>query len=160
MSPELPGPPANGSLIEARDLAKHFGGARRLLRGAPRPVLAVDSVSFSIGHGETIALVGESGSGKSTTGRLLIRLLEPTAGTVHFRGRNICDLKPDAMRPIRRRLQIIFQDPYSSLNPRMTVEEIVGDPLVIHGIGNRSERHQRVIAALRAVELGEEHAER
>ncbi len=161
MSGEPPAPdPAEPALLEARGLTKHFGSAGGLLRASAPPVRAVDGVSFSIRRGETLALVGESGSGKSTTGRLLIRLLEPTTGDVTFQGRSIVQATPSAMRDLRRRLQIIFQDPYSSLNPRMTVEEIIGDPLAIHGIGNRSERRQRVHEALRAVELPEEHAER
>ena len=116
--------------------------------------------SFSIRRGETLALVGESGSGKSTTGRLLIRLLEPSCGDVTFRGQSIYKATPQAMRVLRQRLQIIFQDPYSSLNPRMTVEQIIGDPLAIHGIATRAERRDRVREVLSAVELADEHAER
>lgn len=151
--------PTSEPLLEVRGLVKHFG-ARALLRRAAPPVRAVDGVSFSIRRGETLALVGESGSGKSTMGRLLIRLLEPTDGDVTFHGRSIFTATPQSMRMLRQRLQIIFQDPYSSLNPRMTVEQIIGDPLVIHGIGTRAERRDRVREALRDVELTEEHAER
>jgi len=151
---------ANEPLLEARGLSKHFGGGRGLFRPTSAPVRAVDGVSFSIRRGETLALVGESGSGKSTTGRLLIRLLEPSAGDVTFQGQSIFRAAPQAMREMRRRLQIIFQDPYSSLNPRMTVEEIISDPLVIHGIGTRADRRRKVRETLRAVELSEEHAAR
>lgn len=151
---------ANEPLLEARGLSKHFGGGRGLFRPISAPVRAVDGVSFSIRRGETLALVGESGSGKSTTGRLLIRLLEPSAGDVTFQGQSIFQATPQAMREMRRRLQIIFQDPYSSLNPRMTVEEIIGDPLVIHGIGARADRRRQVRETLRAVELSDEHAAR
>jgi oligopeptide transport system ATP-binding protein len=151
---------ASESFLEARGLAKHFGGGRALLRRAAPPVRAVDGVSFSIRRGETLALVGESGSGKSTTGRLLIRLLEPSRGDVIFRGQSIYKAAPQAMRVLRQRLQIIFQDPYSSLNPRMTVEQIIGDPLAIHGIATRAERRDRVREVLGAVELADEHAER
>ena len=147
-------------LLEARGLVKHFGARRSLLHGAGAPVPAVDGVSFSIQRGETLALVGESGSGKSTTGRLLIRLLEPTDGDVAYKGQSLFAATSQAMRVMRQRLQIIFQDPYSSLNPRMTVEQIIGDPLVIHGIGTRAERRNRVREVLGAVELAEEHAER
>jgi oligopeptide transport system ATP-binding protein len=158
-----PAPKQNGSadvLLEARELTKHFGSARRLLQSPTPPVRAVEGVSFYIRRGETLALVGESGSGKSTTGRLLIKLLEPTAGDVLLEGESILKATPQAMRTLRRRLQIIFQDPYSSLNPRMTVAEIVGDPLAIHGIGTKRERIDRVRETLKAVELTAEHAER
>ena len=153
-------PAVDAPLLEARALTKHFSSRRRLLQAAPPTVKAVDDVSFTIRAGETLALVGESGSGKSTTGRLLIRLLEPTAGTVLYRGKSIFEAPPAEMRPLRRKLQIIFQDPYSSLNPRMTVAEIIGDPLLIHGVGSRAERRDKIARVLRDVELHEDHAAR
>ena len=153
-------PAADAPLLEARALTKHFSSRRRLLQAEPPTVKAVDDVSFTIRAGETLALVGESGSGKSTTGRLLIRLLEPTAGTVLYRGKSIFEAPPAEMRPLRRKLQIIFQDPYSSLNPRMTVAEIIGDPLLIHGVGSRAERRDKIARVLRDVELHEDHAAR
>ena len=151
---------ADAPLLEARALTKHFSSRRRLLRAETPTVKAVDDVSFTIRAGETLALVGESGSGKSTIGRLLIRLMEPTAGTVLYRGKSIFEAPSAEMRPLRRKLQIIFQDPYSSLNPRMTVAEIIGDPLLIHGVGSRAERHDKIAQALRDVELHEDHAAR
>jgi oligopeptide transport system ATP-binding protein len=147
-------------LLVADKLAKHFSGRRKLLQPAPPTVRAVDDVSLSIAQGETLALVGESGSGKSTLGRLMIRLIEPTAGRVLHKGKDIFAASHEDMRLLRRKMQIIFQDPYSSLNPRMTVEQTIGDPLVIHRLGGAAERRERVRAALRSVELHEEHAER
>jgi ABC-type oligopeptide transport system ATPase subunit len=131
------------SLLEVRGLVKHFV-RRHGLFAAPSVVRAVDDVSFAIAEGEMFGLVGESGSGKSTTGRCILRLIEPTAGEVRFRGENILAFSRSRMRATRRDLQIVFQDPYSSLNPRMRVGDIVEEPLVIHKIGTRAERRRRV----------------
>jgi peptide/nickel transport system ATP-binding protein/oligopeptide transport system ATP-binding protein len=136
------------ALLEAEGLVKHFG-----------PVRAVDGVRFTLAPGETLALVGESGCGKSTTGRLVLRLLEATAGRVRFEGRDLFDLDAGEMREARRSMQIIFQDPYGSLNPRMTVEEMVAEPLMLHGVA-RAQRSARVREILAMVGLAPQHAQR
>ena len=122
------------TLVEVRDLVKHYPGERSWFGlGAPRtPVRAVDGVSFTIASGRTLGLVGESGSGKTTVGRTMLRLQEPTSGTVLFDGNDVFALDAARLRALRRRMQIVFQDPYSSLNPRMTVEETLREPLEIH----------------------------
>ncbi len=123
-------------------------------------VKAVDGVSVAIREGETLGLVGESGCGKSTLGRAILRLEEPTSGEVLFEGRNILTFDPKQLRALRRQMQIIFQDPFSSLNPRKTVAQIVGEPLLVHGLGNRLERDQRVEELLGVVGLRAEHMRR
>jgi peptide/nickel transport system ATP-binding protein len=137
-------------LISVRGLAKHFGRSR-LGRGAL--IKAVDGISFDVARGEVVGLVGESGSGKTTIGRSILRLTEPTAGDVFFDGKNLPKLSPAAMRAERRRMQYIFQDPFASLSPRMTIGEILTEGLVIQGIGTRAERRAKAEAALTAVEL-------
>ena len=129
-------PAGAGPLVEVRDLVKHYAGARGWLGlGRPKaPVRAVDGVSFDIQAGRTLGLVGESGSGKTTVGRTMLRLQEPTAGKVLFEGSDVFGLDAARMRALRRRMQIVFQDPYSSLNPRMTVEATLREPLEIHGL--------------------------
>lgn len=138
-------------ILEARGLSKHF--AARPGFGRMATVRAVDNVSFAIRRGETLALVGESGCGKSTTGRLLLRLIEPTSGHVLYKGRDLSGLDNRALLACRRDLQIIFQDPFGSLNPRLSVGAIIREPLDIHGIGDKASRRARVEDLLRLVGL-------
>src|SRR5688500_10272132 len=133
-------------LVNVRKLVKHFA-----VEGSDDVVRAVDGVSFEIFRGETLGLVGESGCGKSTVGRCLLRLIEPTAGEIEFDGRDVLSLGKTQMRELRRQMQIVFQDPYASLNPRMKVGDIVGEPLVIHKIGTKKERRDRVAELLKKV---------
>jgi ABC-type oligopeptide transport system ATPase subunit len=130
------------ALLEVRHLTRTFTRSRGWFR-APTVVRAVDDVSFSIEEGETFGLVGESGSGKTTTGRAILRLIEPTSGEVRFRGEDVLGFPPRRMRAARREMQIVFQDPYASLNPRMRVGAIVQEPLDIHKVGTRAERRMR-----------------
>ena len=130
-------------LLEVRHLVKHFSRKQGLFQ-KPSIVKAVDDVSFAIDEGEMFGLVGESGSGKSTTGRAILRLIEPTSGEVLFKGENVLGFSRSRLRLARRDMQIIFQDPYSSLNPRMRVGDIVEEPLVIHKLGSKDERRARV----------------
>ena len=147
-------------LIEVKNLTKHFPAGAGLFATGQNSVKAVDDVSFSIMPGETFGLVGESGCGKSTTGRCILRLIEPTSGEVRFEGRDLLGLGTKDLRRLRRELQIIFQDPYSSLNPRMRVGEIIEEPLAIHRIGDRRARRERVAELLRVVGLAADHADR
>ncbi|MGH7406934.1 MAG: ABC transporter ATP-binding protein [Candidatus Methylomirabilales bacterium] len=147
-------------LLTVTDLKKHF----RVRRGIPWEqagvVRAVDGVSFTLRKGETLGLVGESGCGKSTTGRCILRLLEPTAGKVVFDGLSVFDASKEEMRRLRRQMQIIFQDPYSSLNPRMSVEQIVGEGMIIHRLARGAERRDRTADLLRKVGLSPDHMKR
>jgi ABC-type glutathione transport system ATPase component len=148
------------ALVEIRDLTKLFPIRRGLLRRHAGDIRAVDGVTLDIRRGETLALVGESGSGKSTLGRLILRLIEPTSGSIHLDGTDLLALPREPLRKMRRRMQIIFQDPYSSLNPMMTVRTIVKEPLAIHRIGHRRERDDRTMELLRLVGLKPELARR
>jgi peptide/nickel transport system ATP-binding protein/oligopeptide transport system ATP-binding protein len=145
-------------LLEVRGLTKHFPAERNLFGVPRRWVRAVDGVDFGMTRGETLALVGESGCGKSTTGRLILRLIEPTAGSVAFEGRSVFDLDAEATRALRRRMQIVFQDPYASLNPRMTVGDIVGEPIALHGLAKGRAIAERVGELLGVVGLRPAHA--
>jgi oligopeptide transport system ATP-binding protein len=146
-------------LLDVRGLTKYFARKHGFFR-PPSIVTAVDDVSFSIEEGELFGLVGESGSGKSTTGRCVLRLIEPTAGEVYFRNENVLSFSKARMRLARRDMQIVFQDPYSSLNPRMRVGSIVEEPLVIHSIGDRDERRRRVAELFDLVGLESDHVRR
>ncbi|KQO83319.1 oligopeptide/dipeptide ABC transporter ATP-binding protein [Rhizobium sp. Leaf262] len=142
------------SLVSVRNLSKLYGGEKRFLGGNAPILKAVNDVSFDIAPGETLGLVGESGSGKSTTGRILLQLEAPSGGDILFKGQNITGLSKSLLKPYRRDMQIIFQDPYASLNPRMTVGEFVAEPLDVHGLsGNRSERQDRVAGLFKKVSL-------
>ena len=146
-------------LLDVRHLTKEFQQRHGLWK--PRAVTrAVNDVSFTIDEGQTFGLVGESGSGKTTTGRCILRLIEPTSGEVWFRGENVLQYSHDELRRARRHMQIVFQDPYSSLNPRMRARQIVEEPLVIHKEGNRQERRARVAELFRLVGLDPAHLER
>ena len=149
------------ALIEVEDLAKHYKMRRGLVFSRTvGDVRAVDGISFAVERGETLALVGESGCGKSTTARLALRLIEPTSGRVRFEGQDITALGGGELRRLRRRMQIVFQDPFASLNPRMTVGEILEEPLVVHRIGDRAARRERVSQLLGLVGLAPYHAAR
>jgi ABC-type oligopeptide transport system ATPase subunit len=148
-----------GALLEVRNLVKHFSRRQGLFQ-KPSVVRAVDDVSFAIDEGEMFGLVGESGSGKSTTGRCILRLIEPTSGQVLFRGEDVARFSRSRMRLARRDMQIVFQDPYSSLNPRMRVGDIVEEPLVIHGLGAKEERRARVAELFALVGLDREMMQR
>jgi peptide/nickel transport system ATP-binding protein len=147
-------------LVEVRDLRKHFAVGGGLFGRGAQLVRAVDGVSLTVRAGETLGLVGESGCGKSTLGRCILRLIEPTAGEVRFAGEPLQNLSGRALRAMRRQMQIVFQDPYGSLNPRMRVSAIVGEGLAIHRIGTRAERDARVRALLELVGLPADAGER
>jgi oligopeptide transport system ATP-binding protein len=146
-------------LLEVRHLTKEFS-RRAGLFGKTTAVRAVDDVSFAIERGETFGLVGESGSGKTTTGRCILRLIEPSSGEVIFDGKDVLSLSRGEMRRTRRDLQIVFQDPYSSLNPRMRVSDIVEEPLIIHRLGSKAERRERVKQLFGLVGLNPDHLRR
>jgi oligopeptide/dipeptide ABC transporter ATP-binding protein len=144
------------TVLSVRDLKKYFPVGGGLLGTGKQWVRAVDGVSFDIRPGEVLSLVGESGCGKSTTGRLVLRLLKPTSGEIVFLGKNLQSANGREMKALRREIQIIFQDPYASLNPRMTIGEIVDEPLKVHGIGTRQERRDQVAHLLERVGLSPE----
>src|SRR5438067_9775486 len=147
-------------LLVVRDLTKYFPVKRGVLARVVANVKAVDGISFGVSRGETLGLVGESGSGKTTVGRCILRLIEPTAGAVEFEGTNVLALHAGDMRRMRRNMQIVFQDPYASLNPRMTVGTIVAEPLLIHGGMNGQERSERVAQLLEKVGLSPDYRKR
>ncbi len=152
--------PVNPPLLEVKGLQKYFPIKRGLLGRTVGHVKAVDQVSFTLGEGETLGLVGESGSGKTTVGRSILRLIEPTGGSVKFMGKELTTMGREELRKMRRHMQIIFQDPYSSLNPRMTVLSIVGEPLKIHAIAKGSEIEDRVASLLKRVGLNPDYMKR
>ena len=143
----------NEALVEVTDLTVTFPSGSGVLQGGRAALRAVHRFNLSIAPGEVIGLVGESGSGKTTAGRAILRLLEPSAGVIRFDGTDITHLDKQALRPLRRRMQMIFQDPYSSLNPRLKVRDVIGEALVVHAIGTRRDRPQRVAELLNRVGL-------
>jgi len=156
--PAVSGQPgsAEAPLLEVTDLKKHFPIQKGLLSRAVGNVYAVDGISFNI-HNETLGMVGESGCGKSTAGKAVLKLIEPTAGTIKVRGKDITHFDKSQMRPYRREMQIIFQDPYASLNPRMSAGSIVGEPLTVHNVAEGKEKQDRTEALFERVGLLPEH---
>jgi oligopeptide transport system ATP-binding protein len=150
----------NDTLLQVEDLKMHFPIYRGVFRRQVGAVRAVDGVSFDVKRGETLGLVGESGCGKSTTGRTILQLYKPTAGKVTFDGTDLITLKGEQMRQMRRKMQMIFQDPYASLNPRMTVAQLVGEPLMVHNVATGAEINQRVEHLLEIVNLNPAFASR
>ena len=147
-------------LLKVDNLVQYFPIRRGVLQHTVGYVHAVDGISFEVHKGETLGLVGESGCGKTTTGRSILQLYKPTSGNVYFDGTNLVDLKGEKMRVLRRRIQMIFQDPYASLNPRMTVEEIISEPLLIHKIIDSSKTRDRVKELLELVRLNPAYVDR
>ena len=150
----------NNVLLKVDDLVMHFPVYRGVFQRQVGAVRAVDGVSFQVKRGETLGLVGESGCGKSTTGRAILQLYKPTAGSVYFDGVNLVTLKGEDLRGTRRKMQMIFQDPYASLNPRMTVAEIIGEPLMVHNVATGKEIRERVDHLLELVNLNPSFAAR
>lgn len=148
-------------LVHVDKLVKHFPIMRGIiLQKQVGAIHAVDGLAFDIFRGETLGLVGESGCGKSTTGRTILQLHKPTSGHVYFEGVDLVDLEPGELRKMRRKMQMVFQDPYASLNPRMTIGEIIGEPLRLHGLANRKESDERVVELLKSVGLNPTYANR
>lgn len=140
--------------MEVKNLKKHYSGGLKTI------VRAVDGISFSLKKNETLGLVGESGCGKSTAGRAILRLVEPTSGEVVYKGKNLLRLPPAEMRSLRKEVQIIFQDPYASLNPKMTIGRILEEPFRIHNVGSKAERKEKAVELLRRVGLSSDHIDR
>ncbi len=156
-----PGAALNAPLLRVKDLVKHFPIKGGLLNRTVDKVHAVDGVSFDLAAGETLGVVGESGCGKSTTGRCILRLIEPTSGEVWFEGKNVIQAGKDELRALARDMQIIFQDPYASLNPRMTVSAIVGEALTIHKLARTPQDYdERIVQLLETVGLSPDHMRR
>jgi len=155
-TPDATTPP----LLEVRDLVKHFPIRKGLFGKPAAKVHAVDGISLRIAPGETLGLVGESGCGKSTAGKVILRLIEPTSGSIRLEGRDITTLGAGEMLAVRREMQVVFQDPYSSLNPRMPAGEIVGEPFINYGIGGAAERQDKVASLFRRVGLRPEQMAR
>jgi len=150
----------NEVLIEVKNLKKYFVKNKGFIKKDLEVVKAVDDVSFYIRRGETLGLVGESGCGKSTTGRTILRLYEPTSGEILYSGKDIAKLSREQMMPYRKKMQMIFQDPYASLNSRMTVSDIIGEPMDIHHLASGKERQERIFELLDTVGLNKDHAAR
>ncbi|MBB5355586.1 oligopeptide transport system ATP-binding protein [Anoxybacillus mongoliensis] len=150
----------NEPLLQVKGLKKYFPITAGLFNKQIGQVKAVDDLSFSVYKGETLGIVGESGCGKSTTGRMLLRLIEPTEGSIVFENEEVTKLSPQQLRKVRRDMQMIFQDPFASLNPRHTVERILEEPLIVHGIGSKEERRKKVREMLEVVGLSSYHAKR
>lgn len=148
------------TLLKVEGLKKHFPIRAGMFGKVVGSVKAVDDVSFEVYEGETLGIVGESGCGKSTTGRLIMRLLDITEGKIEIAGKNISELSNNEMRAMRRDIQMVFQDPYASLNPRHTIGKILEEPLIVHGIGDKKERKKRVLEFLNIVGLSDYHAKR
>ncbi|MDB5656435.1 MAG: transporter ATP-binding protein, partial [Tardiphaga sp.] len=146
-------------LLQLDGVTKHYPVKKgMILQKQIGSVRAVDGISFALMPGETLALVGESGCGKSTTARLAMRLIEPTGGRIRYDGQDITHASKTQLRKLRREVQIVFQDPYASLNPRMTVEELIAEPMLVHDIGDAGSRRDRVRELLRLVDLAPHHA--
>jgi oligopeptide transport system ATP-binding protein len=147
-------------LLQVKDLKKYFPITGGVFSKKIGEVKAVDDLTFTVYKGETLGIVGESGCGKSTTGRMLLRLIEPTEGSIVFENQEITNLSKQELRKVRRDMQMVFQDPFASLNPRHTVEKILEEPLIVHGIGSKQERKKKVYEMLEVVGLGSYHAKR
>lgn len=147
-------------ILEVQNLKKHFDMSKGFIKKTKSKVRAVDGLNFQVYEGETLGIVGESGCGKSTTGQLILGLLDATEGHIYFRDKDIAGMSQEELRKARRDLQVIFQDPYSSLNPRMTVEEIIGEPLLVHGLAKGKTLQQEVVNLMKLVGLGEHQLKR